>query len=60
MKKTYIIPFAEVMLTEQEQPLATSGVVSNNGIGFGGVDEDGNLDAEVRGNIFGESSYDVE
>jgi hypothetical protein len=46
------------MLIEQEQPLAASGVVSNNGIGFGGVDEGGNLDPEVKGNVFGESIFD--
>ncbi len=56
--KTYIIPCTSVMLIEQEQPLAASGVVSNNGIGFGGVDEGGNLDPEVKGNVFGESIFD--
>ena len=56
--KTYIIPCTSVMLIEQEQPLAASGVVSNNGIGFGGVDEGSNLDPEVKGNVFGESIFD--
>ena len=51
-KKTYIRPTAteEAVLTEQF--LADSGVSSDNGIGFGGVDVDGSLDADVKENNF--------
>ena len=44
-----------------EQMIAVSGVKSvNNGvdIGYGGVDEDGSLDAEVKANPYGESIFD--
>lgn len=55
MKKTYIIPKMSVMQMAQESPLAGSGVKSiSNGvdIGYGGVDEDGALDANVKANNF--------
>ena len=48
MKKTYIIPVVGVVATQCELPLAGSGVASNNGIGYGGVDTDGTLDPEVK------------
>ncbi|MBQ7513816.1 MAG: hypothetical protein IJS95_05440 [Prevotella sp.] len=43
-KKEYMTPVVEVMEVKANQLLMTSGVTSNNGIGFGGVDEDGALD----------------
>ena len=44
-----------------EMMLAASGVKSvNNGvnIGYGGVDEDGTVEAEVKGNPFGDSIFE--
>lgn len=52
MKKTYIIPEITVEQAESAMPLATSGVTSNNGIGYGGVDHAGNLDASTKENPF--------
>ena len=52
MKKTYIIPQVTVVQLHGEQMLAASGVKSvNNGvsIGYGGVDTEGSLDADVKG-----------
>ena len=43
MKKIYITPSIEVVDYSTETMMATSGVSSNNGIGFGGVDEDGSI-----------------
>ena len=47
-KKTYIVPAIaeEAVLTEQF--LADSGVSSDNGIGFGGVDTEGEKDPSSR------------
>ena len=61
MKKTYIIPQVTVEQVLGEQMLAVSGVksISNDvNIGYGGVDTDGDLDADVKGNPFGESIFD--
>ncbi len=44
MKKAYIIPDIQVVKIENVQLLSGSGVAGENGIGFGGVDEDGTLD----------------
>lgn len=52
MKKTYIIPEVKVVQTESVMPLAASGVKGNNGIGYGGVDHAGNLDASTKENPF--------
>ena len=44
-----------------EMMLAASGVKSvNNGvnIGYGGVDEEGTVEAEVKGNPFGDSVFE--
>jgi hypothetical protein len=47
-KKTYIVPAIaeEAVLTEQF--LADSGVSSDNGIGYGGVDTEGEKDPSSR------------
>ena len=47
-KKTYIVPAIaeEAVLTEQF--LAVSGVSSDNGIGYGGVDTEGEKDPSSR------------
>ena len=58
MKETYIIPCMYVRVVTQELPLAVSGVTSNNGIGYGGVDEDGSHEADVKGNPYGESIFE--
>lgn len=50
-----------VVQLDSELMIAASGVKSvNNGvdIGYGGVDEDGSLDAEVKANPHGESIFD--
>lgn len=48
MKKTYIAPNIVVMEIESEKFLAASGVYSDTGIGFGGVDTEGSMDAEAK------------
>ena len=58
MKKPYIIPETCVVLTLHEMPIAVSGVTGNNGIGFGGVDKEGTVEPEVKGNPFGDSVFD--
>jgi hypothetical protein len=52
MKKTYIIPEMSVVLMQHETSLAVSGVSSNNGIGYGGVDDQGQKDPDVKANPF--------
>jgi len=61
MKKAYIKPETSVEYIYDEQMLAISGVksISNDvNIGYGGVDEDGDLEADVKENPFGESIFD--
>ena len=58
MKKLYIIPQTSTMLILHEVPLAVSGIGSNKGIGYGGVDTDGTLDPSVKGNTLGDSPFD--
>ena len=61
MKKTYIRPEMIAVRMCGEMMLAASGVKSvNNGvnIGYGGVDEDGTVEAEVKGNPFGDSIFE--
>lgn len=48
MKKTYIAPNTVVVDIESEMILAASGVYSDTGIGYGGVDTEGNKDAEAK------------
>jgi len=43
-KKIYMTPDMEVMEMKANQLLMASGVTSDNGIPFGGVDEGGTLD----------------
>ena len=47
-----------VVRTLHELPLAASGVTSGQGIGYGGVDEGGEKDPDVKGNPFGDSLFD--
>ena len=47
-KELYIIPCMVVLELDAETVIATSGVYSDE-IGFGGVDEDGNLTPSSQG-----------
>ena len=49
MKKTYLKPLTEVVRMGMTMMVCTSeGVTSNNGIDYGGVDEDGEKDPAAR------------
>ena len=48
MKKIYIAPNTVVVEIESEMILAASGVSSDTGIGYGGVDTEGSKDAEAK------------
>lgn len=63
MKKTYIIPQVNTVRLQAESMLAASGVGAtmsgeDMGIGYGGIDTNGNRDADVKGNFYGESIFD--
>lgn len=58
MKKIYIVPNMKALQMQGEQVLAASGVISNNGIGYGGVDTDGTKDPSVKENIFDENPFE--
>ena len=51
MKRLYFTPTLSSMQTIQELPLAASGVTSSNGIGYGGVDQDGSMEACIKEDI---------
>ena len=48
MKKTYIVPNTVVVDIESEMILAASGVYSDTGIVYGGVDTEVSKDAEAK------------
>ena len=48
MIKTYIAPNTVVVEIESEMLLAASGVYSDTGIGYGGVDTEGCKDAQAK------------
>ena len=48
MKKTYIAPNTVVVEIESEMILSASGVSSKTGIGYGGVDTEGSMEAEAK------------
>ena len=48
MKKVYTTPAVEVLEYISEQMIAASGVEGSNGIGYGGIDENGSMNAETR------------
>ena len=53
MKKTYIIPKTLICWMNAERFIAGSQeVTSNNGMTYGGVDEDGELDQSVKQNHY--------
>lgn len=49
MKKNYIQPSVESVQQMIMQPLCLSGVTGNNGMGYGGTDEEGEIDPDVKG-----------
>ena len=48
MKKVYTTPAIEVLEYISEQMIAASGVEGSNGISYGGIDENGSMNAETR------------
>ncbi len=48
MRKTYIMPSMRMVECDSEELLDASGVYSEQGIDYGGVDEDGEREAESR------------
>lgn len=48
MKKRYIAPEVNMVTIGSVLPLAASGVTTDRGIGYGGVDEEGTLDPSSR------------
>ena len=57
MKKIYLIPSISALQMQVEELLVGSGVTSNNGIGYGGVDTEGEKDPSVKENPFGDSIF---
>ena len=49
MKKRYITPAMKAAAMEMENLMTDSGVVSTQGIGYGGVDEGGTIEPAARG-----------
>ena len=62
MKRTYIKPNMCAVHVGAATMLAASGIGGKIGdsveIGYGGVDDDGCLDADVRSNPYGDSIFD--
>ena len=48
MKRQYITPTVMTVQAQAMQMLAASGVSSDKGIGYGGVDEGGTMDPSAR------------
>ena len=48
MKREYRTPSTEVVEYVASEMIATSGVSSDNGIDYGGIDENGSMEAETR------------
>jgi hypothetical protein len=48
MKKQYIVPSVRMMESESEELLTASGVRSDRGITYGGVDTEGEHEADSR------------
>ncbi len=47
----YTSPQMEVEIVEVIEMLAQSGVTGDNGIGYGGTDDSGTLDIEVKADV---------
>ena len=58
MRKDYISPTLHSHRCDVATMLAASGVTSDKGIGYGGVDADGDKDPSAKGNPFGDSVFD--
>ena len=55
MKKTYIMPSMKMAESETETLMTNSTAISSDlGIGYGGVDEDGEMEASSRRQSFWE------
>ena len=52
MKKIYTTPQIETEIVEVTEMLAQSGVTGDNGIGYGGTDDSGTLDIEVKEDVW--------
>lgn len=48
MKETYIAPNAGLEILGSMHMLASSGIISDRGIRYGGIDEGGDLDPDAR------------
>jgi hypothetical protein len=48
MKRQYMAPEIEILEYSTEEMIATSSVTSNNGLDYGGIDEEGEKEAESR------------
>lgn len=48
MKRDYMAPATEVLEYMTEEMIAVSDVTSNNGLDYGGIDEDGDKEAGAR------------
>lgn len=48
MKREYMAPATEVLEYMTEEMIAVSDVTSNNGLDYGGIDEEGNMEAGTR------------
>ncbi len=55
-RKSYITPEVKIVSCDGMMMLCVSGVSSSfsGGIGYGGIDEDGSVDAGVRGYVWDE------
>ena len=58
MKKTYVTPMCDSTWMDAEEMVAVSGVESDTGIEYGGVDVDGNQDPETRTLLFQLINFD--
>ncbi len=59
MKKIYKKPCLETSCIENEVMMAGSGVTGNNGISWGGVDEEGTKDPDANSTLMWEEENDV-
>lgn len=48
MKRQYMAPEIVILEYSTEEMIATSSVTSNNGLDYGGIDEEGEKEAESR------------
>ena len=58
MKKTYIIPLMKQEQAEASQMLTVSGIDTNKGIGYGGVDNNGDIEPCVKEFLWDNSEED--